>query len=686
MENNVKLHDRIEAMLSCLNFGLYEKETAVRLGLLNAIAGENMFFLGEPGCAKSMVVRRIKDAFKADGEEGLRYFETLLSQHTTPEDVYGNISLKALNGELDKDGKECYTRLTEGMLPSAQMAFLDEIWKANPAILNSMLTILNEHKYHNGNEVMEVPLTCLFAASNELPAAGLGLEALFDRFVMRLAVAGISDEENFFEMVQSSSKNDCGKVENPITKEELDKWREEIDKVSLSEEAKKVISAVRKELAQKNQEMGEDEKTFFVSDRRWKKIVHILCTSAYLNGRTEVDLMDCQLLEYCIWNTEDQREKASEIVKNCIRQNGLDCESVVGDINSKINEFKKKVDGQWFKTVKEEPKEIIETVNGEECYKCMRDGTKEIWYVGVNESTDYYYRGMHSVYDSEKGRFNGKNFSKNGKSITCNCNYTNYDFTIQHTAGVSRTVPCDYSKTLHKTYQDRFNKDRYTPIADDIEYNIELLKEQKENDAAPFKANLFANQEFYDVITSKINETIRQLEDAKVELQKQQNRYFDQNLVLKLEVGDVIFKDGLVLKQSEVEVQSKDFKAGAVAVVCLVENGKNYAVGVVQDRKKWDDIRKIESDYVKDLPKEISDGWQVPNKDLLKSVWGNRDAINASLKALGEDFELLNEDEYWSSTKKDDNSAYFIKFDESGKQDYTTLSHEYAVCLIRAWK
>lgn len=699
MENNVKLHDRIEAMLSCLNFGLYEKETAVRLGLLNAIAGENMFFLGEPGCAKSMVVRRIKDAFKADGEEGLRYFETLLSQHTTPEDVYGNISLKALNGELDKDGKERYTRLTEGMLPSAQMAFLDEIWKANPAILNSMLTILNEHKYHNGNEVMEVPLTCLFAASNELPAAGLGLEALFDRFVMRLAVAGISDEENFFEMVQSSSKNDCGKVENPITKEELDKWREEIDKVSLSEEAKKVIFAVRKELAVKNGEFDKDfepgyfgpsspgyirirqdcepGEQYFVSDRRWKKIVHILCTSAYLNGRTEVDLMDCQLLEYCIWNTEAQREKASEIVKDCIRQNGLECESAVGDINSQIEEFKKKVDEKWFKTEKEEPKEIIETVNGEECYKCMRDGTTEIWYVGVNRG----YGSYHYVYNSRKEHEGMYSFRKHGESIHCG-----NDFTIQCTPEATRLVLRDYSPTLHKTYQDHFNKVHYAPIDEVIKSNIKLLKELKKKDAASFKANLFANQEFYDVITSKINETIRQLEDAKVELQKQQNRYFNQKLVLMLEVGDVIFKDGLVLKQLEVKNQTKDFKAGAVAVVCLVKDGKNYAVGVEQDRKKWDDIRKMESDYVKDLPKEISNGWQVPDKDLLKSIWVNRKVVNASLEALGEDFERLNEDEYWSSTKKDDNSAYFIKFDESGKPDDTTLSHEYAVCLIREWK
>lgn len=682
MENNVKLHDRIEAMLSCLNFGLYEKEIAVRLGLLNAVAGENMFFLGEPGCAKSMVVRRIKDAFQADGEGGLKYFETLLSQHTTPEDVYGNISLKALNGELDEDGKERYTRLTEGMLPSAQMAFLDEIWKANPAILNSMLTILNEHKYHNGNEVMEVPLTCLFAASNELPAAGLGLEALFDRFVMRLAVSGISNENDFFEMVQQSSKNDCGKVENPITKEELDKWREEIESVFLSEEAKKVISAVRKELALKNGELGENDKEkgeqFFVSDRRWKKIVHILRTSAYLNGRSEVDLMDCQLLENCIWNTEAQRAQVSEIVKDCIRQNGLECESAVGDINSQIEEFKKKVDERWFETEKEEPKEIIETVNGEECYKCMRDGTTEIWYVGENGDN----WGRHCVFDSMKILVGAYGFGKDGESIHCG-----YDFTIQYTAEASRLVRCDYSPTFHKTYQDLFNKDHYAPIDEVIKSNIKLLKELKKKDAASFKANLFANQEFYDVITSKINETIRQLEDAKVELQKQQNRYFDQNLVLKLEVGDVIFKNGLVLKQSDVKNQSEDFKADAVAVVCLVlKDGKNYAVGVKQDRKKWNDIKNLESDYAKDFPKEISDGWRVPTKDMLKLIWQNRDAVNTSLKTLGNDVEFIESDEYWSSTKKDGTSAFYIKFDESGKPDDTTLSHEYAVCLIREWK
>ena len=134
------LHDRIEKLLRILGTGLYEKEEALRLSLLAAIAGESIFFLGAPGSAKSMVARRVVQAFKADGDESVKYFETLLNQFSTPEDVFGNISLKALNGELEEcKGKEEYRRLTEGMLPEADIAFLDEIWKASPAILNTLL-------------------------------------------------------------------------------------------------------------------------------------------------------------------------------------------------------------------------------------------------------------------------------------------------------------------------------------------------------------------------------------------------------------------------------------------------------------------------------------------------------------------------------------------------------------------
>lgn len=160
-----------------------------------------MFMLGAPGCAKSMIARRIKEAFDAEGNEKIKYFETLLNQFTSPEEVFGNISLKALNGELeDENGnkKEEYRRITDGMLPEADVAFLDEIWKASPAILNTLLTIVNERKFHNGSKVMNVPLKALFAASNELPAKNKGLEALYDRFIFRLPVDFIQNEEDFF--------------------------------------------------------------------------------------------------------------------------------------------------------------------------------------------------------------------------------------------------------------------------------------------------------------------------------------------------------------------------------------------------------------------------------------------------------------------------------------------------------
>ena len=184
--NNLKLHDRIKALRDALSEGLYEKEEAVRLALLTAIAGESIFFLGNPGCAKSMIARRIVKAFKADGDDKVKYFETLLNAYTTPDEVFGNVSLKGLNGELPEcKDKEVYRRLTEGMLPEADIAFLDEIWKANSTILNSLLTIVNERKFHNGNEVKDVPLKALFTASNELPAKGQGLEALYDRLILR---------------------------------------------------------------------------------------------------------------------------------------------------------------------------------------------------------------------------------------------------------------------------------------------------------------------------------------------------------------------------------------------------------------------------------------------------------------------------------------------------------------------
>ena len=163
----------------------------MRLALLCAVAGENIFLLGPPGTAKSMISRRIRDAF---GEK-TPYFEYLMNEFSTPDEIFGAVKLKGLDEGV-------YEKNTTGYLPEAEIAFLDEIWKSGPAILNTLLNIINEKQFRNGNEMQETPLQLLIAASNELPREKAGLEALYDRFTVRVPVEPINNEEAFFSMCE----------------------------------------------------------------------------------------------------------------------------------------------------------------------------------------------------------------------------------------------------------------------------------------------------------------------------------------------------------------------------------------------------------------------------------------------------------------------------------------------------
>jgi MoxR-like ATPase len=178
---NRPLTDRLRRLRDALLDGLVERDEPIRLALLAVLAGEHVLLLGDPGTAKSMVARRLHHAFASGG-----YFERLLTRFTVPEELFGPLSIQGL--EQDR-----YERVVAGYLPSATVAFLDEVFKANSAILNALLTLLNERLFDNGTRRMVTPLAAVVGASNELPK-GEDLSALYDRFLIRLQVAPVSKE------------------------------------------------------------------------------------------------------------------------------------------------------------------------------------------------------------------------------------------------------------------------------------------------------------------------------------------------------------------------------------------------------------------------------------------------------------------------------------------------------------
>ena len=592
------------------------------------------------------------------------------------------------------------------MLPEADIAFLDEIWKASPAILNTLLTIVNERKFYNGSKVMNVPLKALFAASNELPAKGKGLEALYDRFIFRLPVDFIKNEDDFFEMIDQPAHEEFKLNEEDkkllISNTELKKWAKEIDKVTLSEVSKQVISAIRKEMTLLNDGMSEEDKKngelFEVGDRRWKKIAHILKTSAFLNDRSEVDLMDCSLIENCIWATEKQQKKAREIVEKCLKENGIPCDSAIEDIQEQIEEFTAKVDEDWFETA---PK-LYDMSDGHKAYKIINptettfaDHTVKPFYISKDFKWPNYSDRYGMLYDANGNKL-GPNynfafidFKLKNDSVTWTDwwrkrNYNDSSSVHKVTIEISDKEKI-FSDIAHSTLQKIFTKDNYTPISNYIKTEIDKLKEQKEKDAVPFKANLFADQSYNTSITSKIDDSIKDLEDKQVELDKQKARYYRDDLEPEISVGDVILSDGSIFSAKEIKNLSDEQKENVIAVVCIADESSKYAIGVNQYSKKWTEIKQCCVDYSNHVADDYARGWIVPKIELLQKIWENRDVINKSLKAVNG--ETLDGKEYWSYSETEDKSAAFYQlFDERGHQDHTTKDHEYTVCVIRDWR
>ena len=287
--------NRLRQVGDVLSRSFLDKQEMIRLLLVSVVAGEHMVVVGPPGTAKSALVRMFARLIDA------RYFDYLLTRFTEPNELFGPVDIRAF-----REGS--YTRRTASMLPEAEIVFLDEIFKSNSAILNSLLTILNERRFSNGANVVKVPLLSLFGASNEVPNDE-NLAAIFDRFLLRV-VSDNLDSYHFAGLIERGLKNEAAALAD-LPLQPL---------VSAAE-----LHAVNRALAQRlvfpAELLSRYKGLIFqirsegvsISDRRVVKLLKLLAASAIVDGRTEANDSDFFVLRH-VWNNLDQAELLDEIV------------------------------------------------------------------------------------------------------------------------------------------------------------------------------------------------------------------------------------------------------------------------------------------------------------------------------------------------------------------------------------
>src|SRR5437870_3518379 len=225
---------------------------------------------------------------------GAHYFQWLLTRFTTPEELFGAVSLKALE-------QDDYRRLTTHKLPEAHIAFLDEVFKASSSILNTILTLINERRFHNGREVADVPLLTLFAASNELPEDD-ELLALHDRFLLRFVVDYVSEDFRFLKLLQARPATS----RTTLSLADLRAARVEAEALPVPASVLRAIADIRRELGRKS---------IVASDRRWAQAVGLLRAHAYLAGRATASEQDLPFLEHVLWRDPAERSQARDTIR-----------------------------------------------------------------------------------------------------------------------------------------------------------------------------------------------------------------------------------------------------------------------------------------------------------------------------------------------------------------------------------
>lgn len=287
-----QLRDEVVAKLKQRFVG---RDEVVELIVLAVVAGEHLFLYGPPGTAKSALIRHFSQAVDAP------YFEYMLTRFSEPNEIFGPVDIARLREGV-------VATITEGMLPRAEFVFLDEIFNANSAILNNLLTVLNERTYRRGAELHKLPLLSLFSASNSLPEDD-ALRALFDRFLLRCHVTNLP-RDNMNQLLRAGWDLERPReTTHAVTSAQLRELGAMLWNVDLTR-----VNEVYMDATFKVRDLGID-----FSDRRAVKVQKLLAASALLCGRTVAEASDLWVLRY-VWDREEQIGPLRALVNGLLEQ------------------------------------------------------------------------------------------------------------------------------------------------------------------------------------------------------------------------------------------------------------------------------------------------------------------------------------------------------------------------------